>query len=334
MASRKTALVTGACGFVGAHMTEHLIAKGYAVVAADHPLADRGVLPRGVEFVPLDLAEPESLKALERFTFQKVFHIAGVFDYEAGWDRLYAVNCLGTRHLLKALLKRKSALESVVVWSSGSVYGRNFGGTPVSEEDPPAPLNDYELSKLLQEQEALKFHQAYGLPVVAIRPSAIYGPRSRYGLAAVLFLMRRGFLRFVPRGCDHVGGYVHVEDVAAAAEFLSDRPEAAGHVFNLTDDSLLTLAQAIRLSASLLGVRLWPLPIPMTLVRLAARADRLRGRALGRRPLLEPDLVDYLGRSFWMKNAKLKREGYKFRYPTLADGLPGTVAWYRRAGWL
>lgn len=331
---KETALVTGACGFVGSCVADYLLKKGYRVLATDHPQARRNALPEGIEFIPADLTLPQSLEALRGAEFQKVFHAAAVFDYSASWQKLHQVNCQGTRNLLEFLAPRKNSLKSIVLWSSGSVYGRSFRKEPLKETEKPDPINLYEKSKLLQEQIAFEFYRSEGLPVTVVRPSAIYGPGSRYGLAVPLFLIRWGILRFIPGHGQAVGGFVHVEDVASAAEFLSSKPEVIGEIFNLTDDSTLTMEEAFLYAASLMKVRFWRVHLPLFPIRLLSWADQNACRILRRRPTLEGDLLDYLSRDFWMDNSKLKALGYRFKYKDFRSGLPGTIAWYREKGWM
>ncbi|MBI4055718.1 MAG: NAD-dependent epimerase/dehydratase family protein [Elusimicrobia bacterium] len=328
------ALVTGACGFVGSHMVELLLEKGCRVLATDHPAADPSALPSPAEFIPADLTQPESLRPILSRSFQKVFHIAAIFDYSAPWRKLWEVNCLGTENLLRQLTVKKGELQSIVVWSSGSIYGNNFRKEALKETEPPAPKNNYERSKLLQEEIALAFCQREKLPIAVIRPSAIYGPRSRYGLAVPVFLMRKGLLKMIPGDGQAIGGYIHVRDVAGAAEFLSNQKEAVGQVYNLTDDNTTTIENSFFHVAKTLGVRLYPIHIPMPLIRAAAWLDQTVCRLLGKRPTLEPDFVEYLSQDFWMDNAKLKALGYRFEFPDFKVGLEQTIRWYRENRWL
>lgn len=115
----KTALVTGACGFTGSHMTELLADEGWDVVATDLEGAERetyytegeGSVPSpvyyedifedaGAEFVPGDLTDRESLEPVfEAADYDAIFHIASLFDYFAEWDVLQAVNVEGGTNL-------------------------------------------------------------------------------------------------------------------------------------------------------------------------------------------------------------------------------------------
>ena len=331
---KETALVTGATGFVGSHMVDCLLERGYDVIASDRPGINLNTLPKNIKFVPIDVTKSKTLEPLNQFAIHKVFHIAGLFDYTASWERLHAINCEGTKNLLEVLKRQKANIKSIVVWSSGSVYGRTFRKEAVKEIEPPSPINFYEKSKLLEEQIALKMYVTEGLPVISVRPPAIYGPRSRYGLAVPVFMINKGLLRCILGSGTAIGGYMHVHDVVAAAEYLSSHPKATGEIFNFADDSKITIEESIYLVGSLVGAKIWPIHIPMSLVRALAFVDQKISSWLGRRPTLERDLIDYLDRDFWMDNTKLKGFGYKFKYPTLRDGLPPTIAWYKEQGWV
>ncbi|MBI4668752.1 MAG: NAD(P)-dependent oxidoreductase [Elusimicrobia bacterium] len=331
---KETALVTGACGFVGSHLTELLLEKGYEVVASDHPKANPNGLKGRVKYVPVDLTDIKSIEALNEYKFDKVFHVAGLFDCFASWESLYAVNCEGMKKFLEVLSRQKSNIKSIIIWSSGAIYGRSCRREAVKETEPPQPINNYEKSKLIGEQIAMKFHAEQGLPVTVVRPAAIYGPRSKYGLAVSVFMIKKGLLRFIPGKGDCVGAYIHVHDVAAAAEFLSARPQATGQIFNIADDSAMPLEDAILLAASLLKVWMLPVHFPVTPIKITAVLDQTFSRLIGKRPMLEPDLIAYLDRDSWMDNSKLKATGYQLKYPTLKDGMPPTVEWYKKEGWI
>lgn len=330
----KLALVTGAGGFVGSHMVQYLLSRGYEVLASDRPGVAVGPWGNNVRYLPMDLEDSGSVQAIENYSFNKVFHIAGLFDYTASWEKLFAINCLGTKRLLNALTKNKSSIHSIVVWSSGSVYGRSFKHRPIAETETPLPINAYEKSKWLQEQEALGFIQSHHLPVIVVRPAAIYGPQSRYGLAIPIFMIKSGILRFIPGKGDFVGGYAHVDDVVAAAEFLSGKSEAVGQIVNISDDSVMPVGEALELAASILKVIFFKIHIPLTPIKITAWLDQQFSRWLKKRPLLEPDLIGYLGRDSWMDNTKLKKFGYSLKYPSLKAGLPEVICWYQQHGWI
>lgn len=332
---KETALVTGAAGFVGWHMVNLLLKKGYRVLATDKPECRVDISHESLEYIPADLRKPETLTWISERGIDRVFHIAGVHDFVASWQELYSVNCIGTENLLQLLLPSKENIKSIIICGSGSVYGRNFRtNRPTRESEEAAPTNLYEKSKLIEEKIALRYSEKHGLPLCVIRPSAIYGPRSRYALAVSIFMINKGILKFIPGSGKNIVTLVHVEDVVRAAEFLSSKPGAIGQVFNIADDSPTNVKELLKHVATLLGKRIYPVHIPMTLILTVAQIDEFISEMKGRRPTLERDLTRYLAQDAWMDNAKLKSLGYRFKYSDVRIGIEETVDWYRSEGWL
>ena len=183
----KTALVTGACGFVGSHLVEVLLQEGFTVRATDLESAynysgpERGRFPSvikklGVEFVPCDLTKKETLpKVVKDISY--VFHPAAVFDYSASYELLERVNVLGTKNLCEALLE-EGKVQRMVNWSTTGVYTLPKNGQPLSEEAPKKPTVLYCKSKLAQEEAVQEFYEKQRFSYTTIRPAPIYGPRN------------------------------------------------------------------------------------------------------------------------------------------------------------
>ncbi|MFC1521016.1 NAD-dependent epimerase/dehydratase family protein [Elusimicrobiota bacterium] len=331
--SKPTALVTGACGFVGSHMVDLLLSDGFEVCATDRKNAPKKYLSKEAKFIAADITDVNSLEDLfDGNQFDKIYHIAALYDYIAPWERLYRINCLGTKNLMDVIAKKNPKASSVIIWSSGAVFGDSFKKEPLKETDFPWPSNEYEKSKYIQETIALEYVKSHNIPVTVIRPSAIYGPRSMYGISVPVFLMKKGILRFIPGPGTARGAFAHVEDVVGSALFLSKKPEASGEIFNVCDDSPVTMREALLTVAAALDVMFLDVCFPLWPVMLLSHINVAIARVLGIRPFLEPDLNQYMAEDFWMDNNKLKSFGYKLRQPDIKKGLAGAIAWYRKEG--
>jgi len=327
----KSAIVTGACGFVGSHMLDLLIERGIKVIATDLKSADCSYVDRlGVEFVPADLTRKETLRpVLQEADY--VFHTASVFDYSAPWDILYQVNVEGTRNLCEVALETNP--EIVVHWSSGAIYGISKE-LPTKETSPIEPSNNYEKAKWIQEQTALEFHRKYGLPVTVMRPASVYGPRSRYGAMIPIFMLARGELQAIPGSGKTAGTFVHVRDVVDSALFLAGRKEAVGESYNVADDSHYTNEELLLYAAELLDVKIHKFHIPSLLINFMVWWSEWKAKLEDKKPALERDAVKYLFHDYWLDNSKIKELGYKLVYPDVKEGLKETIRWYKDEGWL
>jgi len=175
------ALVTGAAGFIGSHLSRELLDRGYAVrgfdnfATGDPDRVDRLADRDGFEFLKGDLRDED---AVERAVADVdwVFHQAAVPSVPRSVEdpkTTTTANCVGSTNLLVAALD--AGVESVVVASSSSVYGS--GGQLSKREDQPAdPESPYALSKYWTERLAVQFSDLYGLETVALRYFNVFGP--------------------------------------------------------------------------------------------------------------------------------------------------------------
>lgn len=159
----KRALITGIHGFTGRYMAAELQANGYEVIGLGSQPSD------DVGYHQVDLADGPGLRALLA-TVQPdvVVHLAALaFVGYGAADAFYQVNLIGTRNLLEAIAACGKPLDCVLLASSANVYGNVSEGL-LSESTPPAPANDYAVSKLAMEYMASLWHDK--LPIVIARP--------------------------------------------------------------------------------------------------------------------------------------------------------------------
>src|SRR5581483_8675949 len=209
------ALVTGASGFIGRHLAEHLLREGVRVrVLVRDARRWRG--PR-TEMAVGDLADRAALRNAVRGV-DRVYHVAGLTKARREAD-YFTVNHLGTVHLLQACLEVNPALRRFVLVSSQAAAGPVWAGRPVTEHDPPRPVSAYGWSKLRAEQAALACSPL--LPITIVRPPVVYGPRDRDTLL-VFRAARFGLVpRLGPLACLSI---VHVDDLVRGTRCAGEHP--------------------------------------------------------------------------------------------------------------
>jgi nucleoside-diphosphate-sugar epimerase len=339
-------LVTGACGFSGSHMVDLLVEEGYDVIATDREDAPRRWLNPEVKFIPSDLLDKRTLDKVVD-SVDCIFHPAAIFSYSAPLEDLIRVNVIGTKNLLDVAVA--NGVKKMVMWSTAGVYDvSKLGDEPIDENGPIGPSNNYEYSKLKQEELAMEYHISGKINLTIIRPAPIYGPRNLYGFANIVFGVAKFPVVIVPI-IENRAVSVHVKDVCGAALFLSQKDEANGEVFNIVDDSDYSYSDVNILVAQFLGKPYFKIPIKANAKHLsyvsliAAKFSRLVNKyfpllfdlpLLGVLKYVEEDTARYVAFSYRFSNKKLKSFGYRLKYPDLKDGLPETIQWYRDYGYL
>jgi nucleoside-diphosphate-sugar epimerase len=311
-------VVTGGAGFIGSHLVERLL--------RDHPDARIRVLDdfstghlQNLEFAPAVGARLEIIRGdiRDRPTVERVATGADVIFHQAAMrsvprsvaDPLGANdhNVNGTLSVLEAA--RRAGVRRIVYASSSSVYG-DRPELPKREDQPPAPISPYAVSKAAGEQYAAVWHRLYGVETVGLRYFNVFGPRqdpaSEYAAVIPRFILWA--LKEIPLEVHGDGtqsrDFTYIDNVVEANCLAAEAPDAAGLAFNVgCGERVILLEIAARLE-ELIGrpvarrhTPARPGDVPHTLADIA-RAKRL----LGYTPLVPFDeglrrTLDYFRRS-------------------------------------
>ena len=166
-------LVTGARGAVGTHLTRELETRGHEVWETDRGHFHQGLYRRG------DIGEFRQLESVvEAAKPEMVFHLAGEFGRRNGedfYETMWKANAIGAKNLLT--LQRRLGFRSII-FSSSEVYGDHGGvmSEDVLEHEPIRQLNDYAISKWVNELQAMNAADEWGAEIVRVRLFNTYGP--------------------------------------------------------------------------------------------------------------------------------------------------------------
>jgi nucleoside-diphosphate-sugar epimerase len=206
-------LVTGAGGFLGLYLVEKLVGRGDRVTAfCRGSYCELDAL--GVETVHADVRDREAVVAACR-GMDVVFHTAAVAGIALDWKRFYAVNTLGTAHVVEGC--RRNGVGRLIFTSSPSVTfdGADQNGVDESAPYPARWLCPYPHTKALAERHVLESNGNDGLLTCALRPHLIWGPRDRHLIPRLLDRARSGRLRRVGDGRNRIDT-IYVENAAEA----------------------------------------------------------------------------------------------------------------------
>lgn len=257
--SQPIAVVTGGAGFIGSHLTDALVARGYLVriidnLAGGHLGNIKVHLDSGsVSLYQVDIRQIDA--SHEAFRDAKfVFHLAGIGDIVPSIERpseYMDVNIQGTVRVLEAA--RAHRVQKFVYAASSSCYG--LAATPTTEEHPIDTRYPYALSKFLGESSALHWFRTYQLPVNSVRIFNAYGTRVRttgaYGAVfGVFFRQKLGNepLTVVGDGTQR-RDFVYVTDVAEAFCRAAES-SASGRIWNCGAGNPRTINELVEIIGS------------------------------------------------------------------------------------
>ena len=261
-------LVTGGAGFIGSHLVQRLLTDGARVRVLDNfstgtrgNLAFAKALQRRLTVVRGDIRSLATVIRAARGT-RVIFHQAAMRSVPRSVkDPLGANdnNVTGTLHVLEAA--RRCKVPRVVYASSSSVYG-DRPDLPKREDQPPAPLSPYAVSKAAGEQYAAIWTRLYNVETVGLRYFNVFGPRqdpkSQY--AAVIARFIQWGLRGQPLEVHGDGtqsrDFTYIDNVVEANLLAGKAPAAAGEVFNVGCGDRVSLLDIIARLEGLLGRKL------------------------------------------------------------------------------
>ncbi len=246
----KRALITGVNGFTGRYMAAELAAHGYRVFGlGSHP----NTVP---DYYQADLTDAQSLAALvSAIQPDVIVHLAAVaFVGHRDTNAFYQVNLIGTRNLLEAIASMGKVPNCVLLASSANVYGNASGaGGLLDENTPPAPANDYAVSKLAMEYMAVLYSGR--LPIVITRPFNYtgVGQAENFLVPKIVAHFRSGAAAIELGNLDVWRDFGDVRSVAQAYRLLLESPAAQGQTVNVATGNAHSLREIIGICEDLCG---------------------------------------------------------------------------------
>ena len=250
------ALVTGCAGFIGGHLAEALLATGVSVVGVDNFLHSYETQPRhrtikrlsesaGFRMVELDLADGDLDSLMSGVSV--IYHLAAKPGVRSSWQGLsdyLRSNVLGTQRLFDAARRRENV--KVVFASSSSVYG-SAETFPTPESAELRPISPYGVTKAAGEQLAYAYGSEFGLEVVTLRYSTVFGPRQRSDMAFHIWIRSALEEREITVFGDGfaIRDFTYVDDAVRATIAASQLP--GGSIVNVAGGSPASLNDALAL---------------------------------------------------------------------------------------
>jgi UDP-glucuronate 4-epimerase len=261
------ALVTGAAGFIGSHLSEALLESDAEVRGVDRlsdyydPALKRANLKtledrEGFDFVEADLGDADLQGLLEGVNV--VFHLAGQPGVRVSWGSEFQLylddNVLATQRLLEA--SKNAGLDRFVLASSSSIYG-DAESFPTSESATPAPVSPYGMTKLAAEHLCNLYARGFEVPAVSLRYFTIFGPRQRPDMAFTRFIraaLGDGKIEIFGDGLQE-RDFTYVGDAVAATIAAGERGRP-GTAYNIAGGNHANVLEVLEILRELTGSKL------------------------------------------------------------------------------
>lgn len=309
--STKRVLVTGAGGFIGSHLTEHLVELGARTRAFVHYNSmskwgwlDSSCVKAEIEVLAGDITDRDSVRRAIRGV-DVVFHLAALigipYSYHAPLSYV-RTNVEGTLNVLQAALEE--SVEKVVHTSTSEAYG-TAQYVPIDEAHPLQGQSPYAATKIGADKLAEAFHRSFGLPVVTLRPFNTYGPRQSDRAVIPTIISQCATGDVVQLGnLSPTRDFNYVTDTVEGFVCAAQSQEARGRVINVGTGKEISIGDLVVKIAELMGKS------------VTIASDEQRSRHKGSE-------VDRLCAA---NNLAQELLGWRPRY-SLEDGLKLTIRW-------
>ncbi len=311
----RTVLVTGADGFIGSHLTEALLAKGYRVraLAQYNSFNNWGWLEdiaanERLEIVCGDVRDADFCRTISR-DIDTVYHLAALiaipYSYLAP-DSYVDTNIKGTLNMCQAA--RDCGVRRIVVTSTSEVYGTAMY-VPIDERHPRQPQSPYSATKIGADAIAKSFYNAFDLPLVIARPFNTYGPRqsARAIIPTIITQIAAGNTQIKLGDLSPTRDFNFVEDTAAGFIALGETEGIEGRDINIATGTEISMADTFAMIARLMGREVDEVTDPERLRPAKSEVNRLCGDNT-----LITSLTDWRPRH------------------TIEEGLAKTIEWFCR----
>jgi len=312
----KKVLVTGADGFIGSHLTESLLDKGYDVKAFVYYNSFNNwgwldTLPREkldqIEIFAGDVRDPNGVREAMK-GMHGVFHLAALiaipFSYHSP-DSYVDTNIKGTLNVLQAA--RELDTERIMVTSTSEVYG-TAQYVPIDERHPYQGQSPYSATKIGADRLAESFHRSFGLPISIVRPFNTYGPRqsARAVIPTIISQLLAGKEEIKLGSLTPTRDFNYVKDTAAGFIAIAESERSIGEEINIATQQEISIGTLAEEIISQINPK----------ARIICDEQRLRPE--------NSEVNRLLG-----SNAKLKElTDWKQEY-TFAQGIAETIAWIK-----
>ena len=324
------AVVTGANGFVGSHLVEFLLEKGYEVRCIIRKTSNlKWIAHLPIKFYDCGLTEVEKIREVCQDAHY-IYHIAGVVAAKQK-SYFYEGNVETTRNVLEAA-KGISSIRKVLITSSLAACAPTAKGRPVTELTPSNPVSIYGKSKAAQEVLARQYMNE--LPIVIVRPPVVYGQRETE-LLLLFKTIKSGLSVTVGRSEKYIS-LVYVHDLVRGLYLAATAEISKGKTYFIgSEQAEYGTRELNRLVAEHLGVKPLKIRVPHGVLFAVAGVAQFFGQFSRKPPTLHLEKAKEMTQESWSCSSEKAQAELGYGDTTdLREGLRQTINWYKKEGWL
>lgn len=309
------ALVTGADGFIGSHLTELLLSEGYHVrgLSLYNSFNNWGWLEdiepnKNLEVVCGDVRDPGFCRQITK-DVDIIYHLAALiaipYSYIAP-DSYIDTNVRGTLNICQAA--KDNGVGRILVTSTSEVYG-TARYVPIDENHPLQPQSPYSASKIGADAIAMSFHNAFNLPLTIVRPFNTYGPRqsARAVIPTIITQIAAGATRIMLGDLSPTRDFNYVADTCHGFLSIANCDRAIGEVVNIGSDTEISMKDTLDIIKQIMHSD------------VVFETDEQR---------IRPEKSEVF--RLWCDNSRIRSwTGYAPKY-SIQDGLAKTVQWFTK----
>jgi len=330
MSNKQIAVVTGGTGFVGSHLVDLLLDKGYEVRCITRKSSDlKWLKDKDVKIFDCGLYNKEALREIIQDA-DYVYHVAGVVKSKTK-EGYFRGNVDTTRTLIEATLESNSNLKRFLVVSSQTVTGPSLDGKPVNEETDCRPITTYGKSKLEEEKLVLSFKDK--LPITICRAPAVYGERD-----TEIFIYFKTF----SKGLTTTIGFnekklslIHVLDLVNGFYLAATNEKSKSQIYFISSEEFYTWPQINNITSKIIGKKPIVIKVPHFLVYTIAAVAQFAAMFSSKPATLNIEKAKDITQQYWIcDTSKAVRElGYRQNI-SIEEGIKRTIEWYKKMNWI
>ncbi|MBT5400054.1 SDR family NAD(P)-dependent oxidoreductase [bacterium] len=257
----KHILITGADGFIGSHLTEMLVSKGYQIRALSqyNSFNNWGWLENvdcqdQIDIVTGDIRDAHYCKQITK-DVDIIFHLAALIAIPYSYvspDSYVDTNIRGTLNICQAA--KENGNIRVIHTSTSEVYG-TAQYVPIDESHPVQPQSPYSATKIAADAMAMSFYNSFGLPVTIARPFNTYGPRqsARAVIPTIITQIANGVKKIKLGDLTPTRDFNYVDDTCRGFIDLAECDESIGQTVNIGSNFEISIGDTLNLIKELMN---------------------------------------------------------------------------------